>query len=87
MEKFIVEIEPNLFLVTIKNKKQLILTPFLSRAAHLPFTFASEVCHMLQNRGYSHAVVCTYRGEPVTRRLLYTTMQNEDGSVAASAGA
>lgn len=86
MEKFIVEIEPNLFLVTIKNKKQLILTPFLSRAAHLPFTFASEVCHTLQNRGHHHAVVCNFRGEPITRRLLYRMMQDEaDRSVSANA--
>ena len=83
MNQFIVQVQPDMFLATIKNKKHLVLTPFLSQAAHLPFDFASEVCHaLLQNRGYSHAVVCTYRGEPVTRRLLYTMTQDEDSSVA-----
>jgi hypothetical protein len=75
MQQFIVMVQPDLFLATIKNKKDLVLTPFLSQAAHLPFDFASQVCHTLQNRGHNHSLVCSYRGEPVTRRLLFTMMQ------------
>ena len=77
MQKFIIQVTPDMFLATIENKKQLVLTPFLSQAAHLHFDFASEVCQTMQARGYNHAVVCSYRGEPITRRLLYTMMMQQ----------
>ena len=57
MQKFIVQVMPDMFLATIENKKQLVLTPFLSQAAHLPFDFASEVCRTMQARGEQHILI------------------------------
>ena len=80
--QFIVQAEPHLFLASLKDPKKLVLTPFMSCAVDMSYSLADQICRKLRDMGHSHAVVCDVTGSPITRRLLYTMMQQTQETAA-----